>query len=78
MNLSDIEVDVMNVTRDKGACSAPEVVQQSMLERLVNHVFAGQRRPLFTHLLRDEELSAEVVAYVERLLRQRKGKARND
>lgn len=126
MQLSDLEIDVMNVIWGKGECSAPEVhqalvsdkgvtystiktiidrlekkgaitrtrsegrtiyiqpavspeaVQQSMLERLVNHVFAGQRRPLFTQLLRDEELSAEDVKYIEALLKQRQGKPNDD
>lgn len=126
MNLSDFEIDVMNVIWRKGECSAPEVheeitrekdvtystvktiidrlekkgavtrarsegrtifiqpevspesIQESMLDRLVNHVFAGQRRPLFTHLLRDDDLSVEDVEYIEGLLRERQGKLTND
>lgn len=43
-----------------------------MLERLVNHVFAGERRPLFNQLLKDEELSSKDVDYLQKLLRDRK------
>ncbi len=54
------------------AAVAPEVVQRSMLERLVNHVFAGERRPLFNQLLKDEKLSSKDVDYLQKLLRDRK------
>ncbi len=43
-------------------------VQQSMLERFVAHVFAGDRRPMFTQLLRDETLSAEELRHLRELL----------
>ena len=46
----------------------PSRVHQSSIERLINKVFAGDRRLLFTHLLSDEALSPEDVAYIEALL----------
>ena len=50
------------------AVVSPDAVQQTMLERFVAHVFAGDRRPLLSHLLKDEELTAEEYRYLERLL----------
>ena len=49
---------------------SPDAVQQSMLERLVTHLFAGDRRPLLNYLLRDEQLSAEEYRYLDGLLAQ--------
>ena len=46
----------------------PGDVQQSMLERFVTHVFAGDRRPMWNFLLRDEQLSPEEYRYLEDLL----------
>ena len=60
------------------AAISPESVQVSMLDRLVNHVFAGERWPLLNHLLRDEKLSAEDVEYIQALLRERQGRTQDD
>ena len=46
-------------------------VQQSMLERFVAHVFAGDRRPMFTQLLRDETLSVAERRHLQELLAHR-------
>ncbi len=43
-------------------------VQQSMLERFVANVFAGDRKPMFTHLLRDETLNATEIRHLHDLL----------
>lgn len=50
------------------AAIAPGEVQRSMLERFVTHVFAGDRRPMWNFLLRDEQLSPEEYRYLEDLL----------
>ena len=50
------------------AAIPPGEVQQSMLERFVTHVFAGDRRPMWNFLLRDEQLSTEEYRYLEDLL----------
>ena len=50
------------------AAIPPGEVQQSMLERFVTHVFAGDRRPMWNFLLRDEQLSPEEYRYLEDLL----------
>ncbi len=54
------------------AAVAPEAVEESMLDRLVNGLFGGDRRPMFTRLLRDEALTAEDLEFLERLIRERK------
>lgn len=50
------------------AAIPPGEVQESMLERFVTHVFAGDRRPMWNFLLRDEKLSPEEYRYLEDLL----------
>ena len=50
------------------AAASPDAVKQTMLERFVAHVFAGDRRPLLSHLLKDEELTPEEYRYLEGLL----------
>jgi len=50
------------------AAVSPGEVQQSMLERFVTHVFAGDRRPMWNYLLREEKLSPEEYRYLEDLL----------
>ena len=50
------------------ASVSPDEVQESMLERFVTHVFAGDRRPMWNFLLRDEKLSPEEYRYLEDLL----------
>ncbi|MCY3838769.1 MAG: BlaI/MecI/CopY family transcriptional regulator [Gammaproteobacteria bacterium] len=50
------------------AAIPPGDVQQSMLERFVTHVFAGDRRPMWNFLLRHEQLSPEEYRYLEDLL----------
>ena len=50
------------------ASISPGEVQESMLERFVTHVFAGDRRPMWNFLLRDEKLSPEEYRYLEDLL----------
>lgn len=45
-----------------------DLVQQSMLKRFVAHVFAGDRRPMMSYLLRDEALSTEEIRYLDDLL----------
>ncbi|MYD98689.1 MAG: BlaI/MecI/CopY family transcriptional regulator [Gammaproteobacteria bacterium] len=46
-------------------------VQQSMLERFVAHVFAGDRRPMLTQLLRDETLTPTELQHLRDLLSDR-------
>ena len=53
------------------AAIPPGQVQESMLERFVTHVFAGDRRPMWNFLLRDEKLSPEEYRYLEDLLARR-------
>ena len=53
------------------AAISPGEVQESMLERFVTHVFAGDRRPMWNFLLRDEKLSPEEYRYLEDLLVRR-------
>ncbi|MCE2423975.1 MAG: BlaI/MecI/CopY family transcriptional regulator [Pseudomonadales bacterium] len=53
------------------AAISPGEVQESMLERFVTHVFAGDRRPMWNFLLRDEKLSPEENRYLEDLLARR-------
>ena len=53
------------------ATVSPATVQQSMLDRFVAHVFAGDRRPMFTRLLRDETLSEEELRHLRKLLAHR-------
>lgn len=55
------------------AAVSPDAVQQTMLERFVAHVFAGDRRPLLNHLLKDEELSADEYRYLEDVLARHRG-----
>lgn len=50
------------------AAIPPGEVQRSMLERFVTHVFAGDRKPMWNYLLRDERLSPEEYRYLEDLL----------
>ncbi len=54
------------------AAVAPEAVEASMLDRLVNGLFGGDRRPMFTRLLRDEALTADDLEFLERLIQERK------
>ena len=54
------------------ASIAPETVEASMLDRLVNGLFGGDRRPMFTSLLRDETLTREDLDYLESLIRERR------
>ena len=54
------------------ASIGPETVEASMLDRLVNGLFAGDRRPMFTSLLRDEALTQEDLDYLESLIRERR------
>ncbi|MCY3623361.1 MAG: BlaI/MecI/CopY family transcriptional regulator [Gammaproteobacteria bacterium] len=60
----------------------PDEIQQSMLERFVTHVFAGDRRPMWNFLLRDERLSPEEYRYLEDLLARQQprqeGSSRDD
>ena len=120
MQLSDFELDVMQVVWERGECSAPQVheairrkrdvaystvktvidrlerkgalqrarsergtifvsaaissdsVQRTMLDSLISHVFAGDRKPLFNQLIGDDELSASDLEYLERLIAQRR------
>lgn len=50
------------------AVVAADEVQQSMFDRFVTHVFAGDRRPLLNYLLRDEVLNADELRYLDDLL----------
>lgn len=75
---------VLARSRQKGrtifykAAIPPREVQQSMLERFVTHVFAGDRRPMWNFLLRDEQLSPEEYRYLEDLLAQQQPRREGD
>ena len=57
------------------AAIKPEQVEATMVDRLVNGLFGGDRRPMFTNLLNDDSLTAEDLDYVEALIAKRR---RND
>lgn len=43
-----------------------------MVKRFIERVFSGKSRPLFSHLLADENLSREDIEYLETLLKEKK------
>ena len=53
---------------------SPDEVRGSMLERFVTHVFGGDPKPLFNHLLNDGKLNADDLAYLEQLLANNRDK----
>ena len=48
-------------------------VTKPMLQGFLDRLFQGDRRALLSHLLKEEELSREDVAYLESLVREVKG-----
>lgn len=60
------------------ACLEPQVVQKSLLNRLVSHVFAGEHRPLFTQLMNDDSLSATDIDFLEGLIKERRERKNAD
>ena len=60
------------------AAVAPSAIQSTLLEKLLNTVFAGDRRPLFSALLQAEELTKEDLDYLTGLVAQRRGELDDD
>ena len=46
----------------------PESIQPTVVERLVNTLFAGDRKPLFAQLLDSDELSKDDLDYLQKLV----------
>jgi len=53
-------------------------VSVPMTRRFVERVFGGDARPLLSHLLDDEALSSEDLAYLESVIARRKSEIKND
>lgn len=43
-----------------------------LLDKLISRVFGGEKRNLFSHLINDEKLSEQDIAYLESLLSDKK------
>ena len=56
---------------------SPDEIRGSMLERFITHVFGGDRKPLFNHLLNDGNLSADDLKYLEQLLAKNRAQHRD-
>lgn len=48
-------------------------VSKSLVQTFIQRVFAGEPRPLFSHLLENESLTEEDINYLESLLAKKKG-----
>lgn len=53
-------------------------VSLPLAKRFVEKVFGGDSRPLLSHLLDDEALNAEDLAYLESVIQKRKSELSND
>ena len=54
------------------------VLQKPLIGDFIKRVFGGNRRPLFSHLLSDESLSADDLRYLESLIREQRKAREND
>ena len=50
----------------------PEQLSKSLVSSLIKRVFGGSARPLFSHLLANEDLSKSDIEYLEKLLKDKK------
>ncbi len=53
-------------------------VSLPLAKKFVQNVFGGDSRPLLSHLLDDEALNAEDLAYLESVIRKRKSELSHD
>ncbi len=49
-----------------------EELSTPLLKRLLNNVFAGNRKALFANLVRDEKLTSDEIQFLEELLEEGK------
>ncbi len=54
------------------ATVAADDLRKPMIKDFIQRVFGGNRQPLFSHLLDDEDLSADDLRYLEQLLSDRR------
>jgi BlaI family penicillinase repressor len=45
---------------------------QPMVKDLLRRLFGGEARPMISHLLKDEELSLDDLAYLEKVIKQKR------
>ncbi|NVJ58820.1 MAG: BlaI/MecI/CopY family transcriptional regulator [Gammaproteobacteria bacterium] len=50
----------------------PEDIQKPMLRSFIDKVFGGKRNSLFVHLIEDEKLNSDDIAYLEKLIKDKK------
>ncbi|PWK45352.1 BlaI/MecI/CopY family transcriptional regulator [Pleionea mediterranea] len=55
-----------------GAAIQSDDIKQPLISSFIKKVFGGETRPLFNHLVNEEKLSRDDIAYLEELLEKKK------
>ncbi len=56
----------------------PAKLQSNLLDRMLNTVFAGDPRPLFSHLIQSKKLTREELDYLSELLKKEREELDDD
>lgn len=59
------------------AAVPPDTVKRPLVSSFIKRVFAGETRPLFSHILNQEKISSEDIQYLEALLAEKKKQLEN-